>query len=242
MDVLSTHITTTLVMLGSIFLLPLFAYLTYKSSGASQRKSLSIAAGVAVWSAIMFGVVRYWQTDLTPLTIWGITLFNLIWPSVLIFKYRDFFVGDGLSLPWLTFVQATRFMGGLFIVENFRNNAGTVFAYTSGIGDIIAAVIAMTILVLIFTGGKPNKSVMYFLIIFGVLDFIAAYSLSFLSTEGTGLQSLAMSETHMVNVYPLGILPFLLVPFAMAYHWLMFLTIKDKKEHKVDKKVQLVSS
>lgn len=242
METLSVHWITTAVMIGSAVLLPVMTFFTYTSSGASAKKAGTISAGVAVWAAFMFLVIGYWQSDLGTTTRWVLTLLNLAWPTALVFWFRDFFVGDGLSLKWLTFVQSTRLMGGLFIVENFRDNTGLEFAYASGIGDIAAGVIAVTILVQLLTGGKPNKAVLYFLIAFGVADFVMAYSLSMLSTDGLGIQAFAEDGTHLVNVYPLGILPWLLVPFAMAYHGLMFLTVRQQREHIVDSEVELVNS
>ena len=125
--------------------------------------------------------------------------------AILIAVFKDFFVGEGLNLKWLTTIQATRFMGALFILESIRENTGTAFAYIGGFGDFMAAVIALTILLQLLTGGKPNKFIYYFLIIFGTLDFIIVYGLSFFSSE-TPMQALALSEAHLMNLYPLALL------------------------------------
>ena len=123
-------------------------------------------------------------------------------------------------------------MGTLFILENIRGFTGTTFAYVSGFGDFMAAVIALTILVQIFTGGKPTKGVYYFLIVFGLLDFVVAYSLSISSSPGVALQTMAFGENHSMNLYPLAFLPYFLVPFATAYHVMMYLTIRRSSEFK----------
>ncbi|MEM7033891.1 MAG: hypothetical protein AAF629_30395 [Chloroflexota bacterium] len=227
MEIVPAHPITSLTFIGSSFLVPLLVFGTYRSSGASTQKSLGIAAAVTLWGIIMFFFMRYWQFSFeSPLAIWGIVIINLIWPSVLVIVFREFFVGDGLSLKWLALIQATRFMGGLFILENIRGFTGTTFAYTGGFGDVIAAVIALTILLQLLTGGHPNKFIYYFLIAFGVADFFLAYTLSFLSSDGIPLQSLALDEAHLMNLYPLALIPHFLVPFAMAYHWLMYFTVK----------------
>ena len=227
METVSAHPITYFVFVGSSFLVPLLAFGTYRLSGASTKKSLGIATVVALWGIIMFLFMRYWQFSIdSPLAVWFIVIINLIWPSALVIVFRDFFVGDGLSLKWLTLVQATRFMGGLFILENLRGFTGTVFAYTGGFGDVIAAVIALTILLQLLTGDRPNNFTFYFLIAFGTIDFFVAYTLSILSSDGIPFQVLALDETHLMNLYPLALIPYFLVPFAMAYHVLMYLTIK----------------
>ncbi len=227
MESVTTHSITSLVLIGSSLLVPFIAFGTYRGSGASLKKSIAISLIIALWGAIMYFFSTSWQFELgNPNLAWVMVILNLIWPSALVFAFRDFFIGDGLSLKWLTLTQATRFMGTLFILENIRGFTGTLFAYVSGFGDFMAAVIALTILVQTFTGGKPTKGVYYFLIIFGLLDFVVAYSLSISSSPGVAIQSIAFGENHSMNLFPLALLPYFLVPFATAYHFMMYLTIK----------------
>ncbi|MEM7184820.1 MAG: hypothetical protein AAF518_28250 [Spirochaetota bacterium] len=227
MTQVAVHPITFLVYVGSTFLVPLIALGTYLSSGASLRKSLAISLCTSVWGLIMFLFARYWQFEIgNPVIVWLLVFINLLWPSLLVIVYRDFFIGDGLSMAWLTFVQATRYMGGLFILENLRGLTGIEFAYTSGFGDVIAAVIATTLLLQLLTGGSPNKFVYLFLICFGTLDFVIAYSLSFLSSQGIPFQTFALGEGHYMSLFPLAQIPFFLVPFAMANHIMMYLTIR----------------
>ena len=144
-------------------------------------------------------------------------------------RFRDVFVGDGLSLAWLTLPQAFRFMGTLFILENTLGHTGTVFAYTAGFGDFAAAIIATVILLQIWAGETLGRGIFYGLVVFGTLDFLVAYSLSFLSTEGVALHLLAHDEAHLMTYLPLALLPFFLVPFARACHTLMYLTLRGPR-------------
>lgn len=230
METVTTHFLSSLVLIGGSLAVPLLALGTYLASGASMRKSVSIALGIAVWGILIFFFARYWQFGLgSPTLVWLFVLANFLFPSLLVISFRDFFVGDGLSLAWLTLPQAFRYMGTLFMLENIRGNTGTVFAYTAGFGDFAAAVIATVILIQLLSGERPGKLIFYVLIGFGTIDFIAAYSLSFLSTEGVALQILAQGEPHLMSLLPLALLPFFLVPFAMACHTLMFLTLGTKR-------------
>lgn len=228
MEVVPAHILSSLVLIGGSLVVPLLALGTYLGSGASMRKSAGIAIGVAVWGAVVFLFARYGQFSIeSPTTVWAIVIANFLFPSLLVLVFRDFFVGDGLSLAWLTLPQAFRYMGTLFILENFLGHTGTVFAYTAGFGDFAAAIIATIILLQILTGGRPGKPVFYVLVVFGTIDFLLAYSLSFMSTDGVALNILATEETHLMTLLPLALLPFFLVPFAMAYHTMMLLTLRN---------------
>lgn len=231
MEKVDAHSITSMVLIGSSVLVPLIAFGTYKASGASMKKAITISSIIAVWGVLMYFFSMSWQFELgNPNFAWLIVILNLLWPSVLVITFKDYFIGDGLSLKWLTITQSTRFMGTLFILENLRGFTGTAFAYVSGFGDFMAAVIALTILVQIFTGGKPTKGVYYFLIVFGLLDFVVAYSLSISSSPGVAIQSIAFGENHSMNLYPLALLPYFLVPFATAYHFMMYLTLKRNPE------------
>lgn len=227
METVPAHILSSLVLIGGSLVVPLLALGTYMGSGASMRKSVSIAVGVAIWAAIVVFFAGYWQFSIqNPTVVWLIVISNFVLPSLLILVFRDFFVGDGLSLAWLTLPQAFRYMGTLFILENFLGHTGTVFAYTAGFGDFAAAITATMILLQLWNGEKPGKLVFYVLVVFGTIDFLVAYSLSFMSTEGVVANVLAIDETHLMTRLPLALLPYLLVPFAMAYHTMMFLTLR----------------
>ena len=229
MEIVPAHVLTSLVLTGGSLVVPLIALGTYLGSGASTAKAVGIAVGIAVWGMIVFGFARYGQFGIeNTTTVWIVVIANFIFPSMIVLMFREFFVGEGLSLAWLTLPQAFRYMGTLFILENSLGHTGTAFAYTAGFGDFAAAVIATVILFQILTGDRPGKPVFYVLVVFGTLDFLAAYTLSFLSTEGVPLNTLAEGESHLMALLPLALLPFYLVPFAMAYHTLMFLTLKKQ--------------
>jgi len=229
MEFVAAHPLTSFVLVSGSLATPLLAFGTYNASGATFKKSIGIAAGITLWGVVALLFIRGWQFDLDPALVWAIVALNYAVPSVVVVLFRQFFVGGGLSLEWLTSVQAFRFMGALFILENLRGHTGTAFAYTAGFGDVMAAVIALTLLLQLLSGDKPRSFIFYVLIAFGTIDFLAAYSLSFLSGDGLPWQVLALDETHLMHLYPLALLPYFLVPFAMANHVLMYLTLQDSQ-------------
>lgn len=227
MEIVPAHILSSLILIGGSLVVPLLALGTYLGSGASMRKSVGIAIGVAIWGGVVFLFARFGQFYIeSPTTVWIIVIANFLLPSFLVLVFRDFFVGGGLSLAWLTLPQAFRYMGTLFVLENFLGHTGTAFAYTAGFGDFAVAIIATIILLQILTGDRPGKPVFYVLVVFGTVDFLLAYLLSFMSTDNVALNILATDETHLMTLLPLALLPFFLVPFAMAYHTMMFLTLR----------------
>ncbi len=229
METVPAHFLSSLVLVGGSSVVPFLALGTYLGSGATVRKSIGIALGVAIWGIVVFLFVRHWQFGVDdPMVVWAIVITNFILPSVIVAVFRRFFVGDGLSLAWLTLPQAFRYMGTLFILENTLGHTGAVFAFTAGFGDFAAAIIATVLLVQLLAGETPGKLMFYVLVVFGTLDFLVAYSLSFMSTEGVALNILALNEDHLMTLFPLAMLPYFLVPFAMAYHTLMFLTLRVK--------------
>lgn len=229
METVPAHFLSSLVLIGGSLVVPLLALGTYLRSGATVRKSIGIAIGVAVWGIVVYLFARYWQFAIaSPTLVWTIVFANFIIPSLLVVVLRDFFVGNGLPLAWLTLPQAFRYMGILFILENFLGHTGTVFAYTAGLGDFAVAIIATVLLVQLLAGETPGKLMFYVLVVFGTLDFLVAYSLSFMSTEGVAFNFLAVEERHLMIHMPLALLPYFLVPFAMAYHTMMFLTLRAK--------------
>ena len=231
----SAHFLSHAVLSSSSVAVPVLAFFIYSFSGASTAKSASIAAGTAVWGIFCFLFMTKWQYALPgPLAAWFFVLLNLIWPAALVAWKRDYFVGtaqqQGLSMEMLTLVQATRFVGTLFIWENTRGATGTVFAYTAGFGDFMAAVIGVVILIQLLSGGTVTNAVYYFLIGFGIFDFEIAVSLSMLSTNGIPFQ--ITQETHLMTQYPLALLPYYLGPFATAAHMAMLLSLKEEKKAK----------
>jgi hypothetical protein len=219
------HPLTTAIVLGTFLLVPVLVFCTYYFSRRGMRTSLCLAAGASVWALVMLWICMYGQTLLSPLQVLPVLVVNLAWPPVGIYIYREFFVGEGLNMQWLTGIQLFRNIGALFILENTRGTVGTMFAYVAGIGDVIVGMTAAGILLWTLLGKKVSKGWYYFLICIGVADFISAYTFGTLSSS-VPFQLFAFGEQHDVLQFPLGLIPFILVPLAMSYHMLMYLTLR----------------
>jgi hypothetical protein len=222
------HPITYFVVLTTFLLVPALAFGTYYFSGQGGKKASMIAAGTTVWAVIMWYFCLYGQSSLGEVPVTLILVANLIWPSLMIFIFRDYFVGEGLNMYLLTGIQVFRNIGALFLLENARGLVGTTFAYFAGIGDVIVGMTAVYILFLMFRGESVSNRWYFFLIFIGVIDFISAVTFGTLSSP-LPIQMFAFNESHLVSQYPLGLIPFLLVPLALSFHMLMFLTLLRKK-------------
>jgi hypothetical protein len=222
------HPLTDFVVLGTFLLVPVLVFCTYYFSRQSLKKSLSITLGVSLWASVMWYFCLYGQSSLDEINVSLLLIGNLIWPSALIFIFRDYFVGEGLNMFWLTGIQVFRNIGALFLLENARGLVGTTFAYFAGIGDVIVGMTAVYILVLMLQGKSVSNKWYTWLMFIGVFDFISVFSFGTLSSP-LPIQMFAFNENHFVSQYPLGLIPFLLVPLAMSYHALMYLTLKRLK-------------
>jgi hypothetical protein len=223
------HPITYFIVLGTFFLVPALVFGTYYFSGQGTKKASVIAAGSTLWGIAMWYFCIYGQASLGEIPVTLILVANLIWPSLMIYIFRDYFVGEGLNMYWLTGIQVFRNIGALFLLENARGLVGTTFAYFAGIGDVIVGMTAVYILYLMFRGVSVSNRWYFFLISIGVIDFISAVTFGTLSSP-LPIQMFAFDESHLVSLYPLGLIPFLLVPLALSFHALMYLTLLHKKQ------------
>ena len=106
-----------------------------------------------------------------------------------------------------------------------RGYLSPIFAYAAGIGDIIAAISAGVILFLTRNKEIIPTSQIYFLLVIGILDLISAYFFGFFSSD-TSVQLFEHDALYDPLTYPSGIIPLFLVPYAIFYHALSFLTLR----------------
>lgn len=149
-------------------------------------------------------------------------------PTLLVLAFPRFIVPEGIDLGWLIGVQAFRIVGGLYLVEHFRGNIGTTFAYWAGIGDVITGLVACFLLLQYWITGSMSRRLAFWTIVFGLADFAWAYGIGVLSFE-TPLQVFAIGETHATNMFPIALIPFLLAPIAMGYMVMTLIALNRQK-------------
>jgi hypothetical protein len=98
-----------------------------------------------------------------------------------------------------------------------HKNIPGIFAYPAGIGDILVALVALAML-LCYRKVEPIPRRPIFLVIgLGVADFLSAFFFGFTSSE-TPLQLFYPPVTNNVIVFPTGMIPLFLVPYAIFFH------------------------
>lgn len=220
---MDAHPITVIVVMSAFLVTPIYALATYTFSGASQRKGLRIGAAWLVFGGFMCWVCLARVPGRLGLP--GNLIVPVAWitPSLIAFIWRDWFVDRWLCQKWLIGLQLWRAIGGVFLIEMARGNIPGVFAYPAGLGDLTVAVIALVVLVRYWDAERFPAGAVYLVIAAGVLDFLSAFFFGFGSSE-TPVQIFFPDVPNNVIVFPTGMIPLFLVPYAIFFHTLSWLS------------------
>lgn len=166
-------------------------------------------------TAVLFNVVGQLGVLGGPLilTMWAL-------PSLWVWLNRAEF--RGLDQRSLVSLQIFRLIGALFIFEMLRGHIPASFALPAGIGDVLVGIMALTIYL---TYDSIPLSKVKLLLVSGLLDFAVAFFFGFTSLPGPA-QLFAIGFDNQVNLFPTGLIPFFLVPYALVFHLLSFINLK----------------
>jgi len=148
--------------------------------------------------------------------------------AVLILR-RQWFLDKSLSQKWLVGLQLFRAIGAVFFIEMTRGNIPGIFAYPAGIGDILVALAALAVLLRYRKATTIPPVPVFLVIVLGAADFLSAFFFGFTSSETT-LQLFFPAVPNNVIVFPTGMIPLFLVPYAIFFHTLSALnyTMHDR--------------
>ncbi len=227
-DLMQAHPMTLIIVMSAVLVTPLYMLCTYVFSGASARKGALIGSGFLLWGAVMTwfclaGIVQ----DMGPL---GSLVVPVCWllPSLILFIWRDWFLSEPLSQRWLIGLQVWRVIGGIFLIEMVGRNIPGVFAYPAGIGDILVGITAVAVLVFYRRRKYIAPGAVLLVLGLGVTDFLSAFFFGF--TSSAGPQQLFFPEiANNSLLFPTGMIPLFLVPYAIFFHTLSFLTWRQRK-------------
>ncbi|MEM7207580.1 MAG: hypothetical protein AAF434_07140 [Pseudomonadota bacterium] len=224
-EIMNAHFLTVFIVISAMLMTPMYVVCTYHFSGASTKKGVAIGSAFLVFGAFMTWVclARIPQA-LGPL---GALIVPLCWvtPSLVLWIYRDWFLESPLSQRWLLGLQVWRVIGGVFVIEYTRANIPAIFAFPAGFGDIAVGVLAAGVLLAYrFREQLPRWSIVAVLIL-GVLDFISAFFFGYFSSDGPA-QLFFPEITNNTLMYPTGLIPLFLVPYAIFFHTLSYLSLK----------------
>jgi hypothetical protein len=216
---MDAHPLTVMIIIGTLMVTPFYFLATYVYSGASRTKGVKLAVVSLLLGAFMFWVCI---SD-TPrrLGLLGDLIVPVAWilPSAILVLGRQWFLSEPLSQRWLVGLQLFRAIGAVFLVEMVRNNIPGIFAYPAGIGDVIAALVALAVLIRFRQCASMPGWAVWLVVAVGVGDFLSAIFFGFTSSE-TPLQLFHPAVPNHVIVFPTGMIPLFLVPYAIFFHTL----------------------
>ena len=218
-ELIQAHGLSIFIVVATMLITPFYILATYVYSGASPRKGIQLGVGFTIFGAVMFVVCL---SNLPgKLGLPGNLIVPMAWiiPSLLLIAFRDYFVERPLSQHWLVGLQVFRAIGGVFLIEMALGNQPGIFAYPAGVGDIIVAIVAAAILFAYRGAEQIPYSPILFLIAIGLADFISAFFFGFTSSP-TPLQLFHPSVPNQIMLFPTGMIPLFLVPYAIFFHTL----------------------
>ncbi len=220
---LDAHFLSIVIIVGSIMVTPIYAMATYAFSRASARKGFLIGCAFLVWGAFIFWVCLSEMPR--KLGLPGNLIVPIAWflPSLILYWQRNWFLSQELSQKWLIGLQLFRVIGGTFLIEMGRGNIPGIFSYPAGFGDILVGIAAFVVLLVFSKQEMIAGKYILFIIVIGIVDFISAFFFGFTSSEGSPLQLFFPAVTNRLILFPTGMIPLFLVPYAIFFHVLSLL-------------------
>ncbi len=224
-EMMDAHFLTVFIVTAAMLVTPMYLVCTYHFSGASTRKGLFIGSGFLVLGAFMTWVCLARVPDqLGPL---GALIIPVCWitPSLVLWLFKDWFLSQPLSQRWLVGLQVWRVIGGVFLIEYSRENLPGIFALPAGIGDVVVGVLAAIVLLLYAQRHSLPEWCIRLVLVLGVADFISAFFFGYFSSDGPA-QLFYPVIANDTLLYPTGLIPLFLVPYAIFFHTLSWLTLR----------------
>jgi hypothetical protein len=230
------HPFTVAAILATMLLTPLYIFATYVYSRASARTGLILAIG---W--ILLGGLMGWVCIAalpSKLDLSGSAIIPAVWilPSLALYFVRDWALSEPLSQRLLVGLQVFRAIGGVFLIEMVRGNIPGVFAYPAGLGDLLVSALALAALWSCRNTTTVTLGWIRVVGLVGMLDFMSSFFFGFGSTEGRW-QIFAHDFDNKLILFPSGLIPLFLVPYAIFFYTLSWLNHRKHAQKTQDSSV-----
>ena len=228
-EIMDAHYLSVIIVTAAMLVTPMYMVCTYHFSGASTRKGLAIGSVFLVLGALMTWICLARIPDsMGPL---GALIIPFCWltPSLVLWYYRDWFLSEPLSQRWLVGLQVWRVIGGVFLIEYSQQNIPLIFALPAGVGDILVGLLAATVLWVYRHRERLPEGAIIAVLVLGVADFISAFFFGYFSSEGPA-QLFFPDIVNNTLMYPTGLIPLFLVPYAILFHTLSFLSFRRQAQ------------
>jgi hypothetical protein len=124
----------------------------------------------------------------------------------------------GRDLTYLVGLQTFRVIGVVFLFVWALGHLPLTFALVAGLGDIAVGIAALSALIAIERQTPGWQARVRTLTIFGILDFVAAFSAAVLTGAGRPLQFAGQPLPIALQAWPMGMVPGFLVPLFIILH------------------------
>ncbi len=224
-QITDAHILTVLALSATMLLTPLYIFAIFVFSGAEPVKGLQIAAGFVVFGGFMSWVALADASQaLGPFAALSVPVAWFL-PSIFLWWRRDWFLTQELSQKWLIGYQMFRVIGGVFLLEMLIGNVPGLFAYPAGLGDMFVGLVAAALLLAYGKGPQIPAFAVLGVIVLGLVDLSGAFFFAFITTPGPG-QLFYPEIVNTITLFPVGLIPFFLVPSAIFLHILSLLNYR----------------
>jgi len=224
---MQTHPVTLMVVMSAMMVTPLFVFAAYALSGASVKKGAAIAAAFLTWGGFMSWVCL----AEIPRSVGALGNFivPICWatPTLVLFAFKSWFLDKPLSQRLLISLQLWRVIGAVFLIEMARGNIPSVFAYPAGVGDILVAAFAASVLIKYRRAPEIPKPAVVAVITCGLVDFAIAFFFGFGSSPSP-IQIFFPAIPNNTLQFPTGLIPLFLVPYAIFFHALSWLNLRHR--------------
>jgi hypothetical protein len=125
---------------------------------------------------------------------------------------------DATPPSWLVGLQVYRIFGSAFLVGWALGNIPGTFALPAGIGDVTVGLLALPVAAYLQSGARGGRAAAIAWNVLGLLDFVSAVSLGFLSTPGPFQLIVPNPPNTLLGTYPTVMIPAFAVPSSILLH------------------------
>ena len=108
-----------------------------------------------------------------------------------------------------------------------RGYVPSIFAWPAGLGDVLAALVALVVLVVHRRTSSIPRAAIALVAAVGIADFLSAFFFGFTSSDGP--QNLfPQDRPSQLIAFPTGMIPMFLVPYAIFFHTLSLASLSRR--------------
>ena len=199
---------------------------------------------IAVWSAWAALMTALCVSTFFESTVGGVHLPYMVCYFLPVVVLMSLFLASarlrewmlGLDTRLLMVAHCGRFAAFGFLMLTAYGLTSAKWAIPTALGDLISAMALPTLAVIGFRRGSLSRSVIRFWNVFGLLDFVQAFTLIVLllpSPIGLLAGPSAPTNASLVLTFPLNVIPIVFVPILFSAHLVALLQLRGKPENVV---------